>query len=64
MACKSCCNTPLYIKTVQCAMPLLAPLTPEQELRDKLTNLTGEVYMRITTEYCPFCGERRCENDS
>lgn len=58
MAC-SFCNTPLYIRTAQYTKPLLAPLTPEQELRDKLTNLTGEVYVSIETGYCPFCGERR-----
>ena len=30
------CQTPIYIKTIQYCKSLLAPLTPEQELRDKL----------------------------
>lgn len=51
------CKTKIYIKTVQCMKPLLAPLTPEQELRDKLLDMTGEVYLPVPVKYCPFCGE-------
>lgn len=41
------CQTPIYIKTIQYCKSLLAPLTPEQELRDKLLDMTGEVYVNI-----------------
>ena len=52
------CQTPIYIKTIQYCKSLLAPLTPEQELRDKLLDMTGEVYVNITKKYCPFCGAK------
>ena len=52
------CNEPIYIKTVQYARSLLAPLTEEQALRDRLLELTGEVYMKVPKMFCPFCGER------
>ena len=48
------CNQDFYIKTTQ----FLAPLTREQELRDKLVNLTGEVYLPIPISFCPICGEK------
>lgn len=51
------CKTTLYIKTIQYAKPLLAPLTAEQELRYKLFDMTGEVYLQVPVKYCPFCGE-------
>ena len=50
------CNTKLYIKTKQLLRPVLAPLTPEQQLRDKLLDVTGEVYLPVPVKYCPFCG--------
>lgn len=50
------CQTPIYIKTIQYCKSLLAPLTPEQELRDKLLDMTGEVYVNIPKKYCPYCG--------
>ena len=49
------CQTPIYIKTIQYCKSLLAPLTPEQELRDKLLDMTGEVYVNIPKSNCPFC---------
>ena len=52
------CQTPIYIKTIQYCKSLLAPLTPEQELRDKLLDMTGEVYVNIPKKYCPFCGAK------
>lgn len=52
------CKTELYIKTIQYTKPILKPLTYEQELRDKLLDLTGEVYVKIENTYCPFCGEK------
>ena len=52
------CNQEFYIKTTQVIAPITAPLTREQELRDELVNLTGEVYLPIPTSYCPICGEK------
>lgn len=51
------CQTTFFIKVIQCARPLLAPLTPEQELRDMLEDLTGESYIPIHNNYCPMCGK-------
>lgn len=53
------CNATLYIKTKQMLRPVLAPLTPEQELRDRLLDMTGEAYLPVTVKYCPFCGEKK-----
>ncbi len=58
------CKTPIYVKVKQYYKPLLAPLTIEQELRDRLIDMTGEVYVKVTTRYCPFCGEKiACESE-
>ena len=62
MACNFC-KAPIYIKTVQYSAPLLAPMTRAEELRQELTNLTGEVYLQIPNEYCAMCGERLNKND-
>lgn len=53
------CNATLYIKTKQIARPVLAPLTPAQELRDRLIDMTGEVYLPVPAKYCPFCGKQK-----
>ena len=45
-------------KGVNVPAPMLAPLTRAEELRQKLTNLTGEVYLQLPNEYCAMCGER------
>lgn len=50
------CNTKFYIKTKQYLRPVLAPATREQELRDKLLELTGEVYVLVPHKFCPVCG--------
>lgn len=50
------CGAKLYFKTTQYARPLLAPLTEVQALRDKLVDLTGEVYVEINADFCPMCG--------
>lgn len=55
----SMCNTTLYIRTIQFLRPILAPITPEQELIDRLADMEGEVYMPVMVNYCPFCGERK-----
>ena len=52
------CNQEFYIKTTHVIAPLTAPLTREQELRDELVNLTGEVYLPISISFCPICGEK------
>ena len=57
----SFCNSDIYIKTVQYAAPMLAPLTPADELRQKLQDLTGEYYLRVEHNFCPMCGERKGE---
>ena len=50
------CGAKLYLKNTQYARPLLAPLTEVQALRDKLLDLTGEVYVEIDAGFCPMCG--------
>lgn len=55
------CKKTFYVKTIQYAKPLLAPLTPEEELRHKLLELTGEVYIPLPNQYCPMCGEIKAE---
>lgn len=62
MACNYC-KTDFYIKTIQYMAPILAPLTHEQELLDKLYNMTGEAYLRIEPNFCPMCGEKLTEAD-
>ena len=57
------CNVPIYLKTKQFARPLLAPVTREQELRDALLDLTGEVYLKLPHRFCPMCGEELKEDD-
>ena len=52
------CNQEFYIKTTQVITPLTDPLTGEQELRDELVNLTGEIYLPISISFCPICGEK------
>ena len=52
------CNQNFYIKTTQFLAPLTAPLTREQELRDELANLTGEIYLPVPISFCPVCGEK------
>ena len=52
------CGAKLYFKTTQYARPLLAPLTEVQALRDKLLDLTGEVYVEIDADFCPMCGRK------
>ena len=48
----------LYIKTTQYLRPVLAPLTREEELRQELLNITGEVYLPFVPSYCPMCGKK------
>lgn len=52
------CNADLYIKTIKYTEPLLAPVTRADELRQELSNLTGEVYLLLPHKYCPMCGEK------
>jgi len=57
------CDAPIYIKTVQYTAPVMAPLTEAQALRDKLIDMTGEVYLQIPKRFCPVCGEKIGGND-
>lgn len=50
------CNVPIYIKTTKMAKSLLAPATEAEALRQKLEDITGEVYVSVYKRYCPFCG--------
>lgn len=50
------CKKPIYIKAVQNTMPILAPMTRAEELRQELINLTGKVYLQLQNKYCPICG--------
>lgn len=58
MACNFC-NAEIYIKSIRYAKPLLAPLTREEELRQKLQDLTGEVYLQLPNKFCPMCGKEK-----
>lgn len=53
-----CCDIEIYIKTKQCARTLMKPLTIEAELRDKILDLTGEVYLSLPHKFCPICGKK------
>lgn len=55
----SLCKAPIYIKVKRNMRPILAPLTYEQELRDKLLDMTGEEYAELSGGFCPGCGKRR-----
>lgn len=52
------CNVPIYLKIKQYTKPILAPLTEEQALRDRLSDLTGELYVELPKIYCPVCGAK------
>lgn len=60
MACDFC-NAEIYIKTIQYTKPLLAPLTRVGELRQRLQDLTGEVFLELPNKFCPMCGEKKGE---
>lgn len=51
------CDIAIYVKIKQYAKPILAPITEVQELRDKLLDMTGELYVEFPKRYCPFCGK-------
>ena len=48
----------LYIRTIQYLRPAVAPVTKEEELRQELLDLTGEVYILYAPNYCPICGKK------
>ena len=51
------CGRQIYIKTITCMRSTLAPTTREEELRQQLHDLTGEIYVPIESKYCPLCGK-------
>lgn len=57
------CKVPIYVKTVQYSAPILAPMTEAEELRQRLTDLTGEVYLTVLNRYCPMCGKDLRESE-
>lgn len=59
----SYCNTDIYIKVEVFTKPILAPLTYEQELREKLVEMTGETYVHLQKNFCPMCGKRIMRGD-
>lgn len=50
------CKAHIYIKEIQYMKPVLAPLTEVDELRQRLLDLTGEVYVELPKRFCPMCG--------
>lgn len=56
MSCKFC-DEELYVKTIQYTSPLLAPLTEVEALRQRLIDKTGEVYLRLSNNFCCMCGQ-------
>ena len=59
----SFCDETIYVKVIQYAAPILAPLTPEQELRDRLIDMTGTTYVKILSNYCPVCGKKKISEE-
>ena len=55
----SFCDVKLYAKVTRTLMPLAAPLTRAEALRQELINLTGEDYVRVDAAFCPVCGRRK-----
>lgn len=52
------CHLPLYIKVQQLMRPVLAPLTPEDELLDEYANRTGMKFVQLEKRFCPVCGRK------
>lgn len=50
------CGDKFFVARRQYMRPIIAPLTPEQALMDKLTDLTGIAYVRFSCKFCPACG--------
>lgn len=48
----------LYVKVPRYTCGILAPLTPEGELKDRLEDMTGESYALFIPDYCPICGKK------
>lgn len=52
------CNVKLYVKTQKIVKSVLAPLTHTEELRQKLEDITGEMYLELPKQYCSMCGRK------
>jgi hypothetical protein len=52
------CRGEFYVKTVRYTMPLLAPTTRAEGLRQELINITGEEFTPIVHIFCPVCGDK------
>lgn len=63
MSCEYC-NKPIYIKAKVYTRSIFTPLTLEGELRDKLTEMTGEDYFFLPHNFCPICGKKLKEDNN
>ncbi len=50
------CKGEVFEKRRQYMRPVMEPLTPEKAIMDKLTELTGIVYVKVKNEFCHTCG--------
>ena len=57
------CDKTIYFKTIKYTKSLLAPITRAEELRQRLEDLTGEIYVPLTKRYCPMCGNKLSTED-
>lgn len=52
------CKAEVYFETHKIMKSLLAPETHIEELRQELEDLTGEMYIKISNNYCPMCRKK------
>lgn len=52
------CRAKVYFKTKKIMKSLLAPLTHTEELIQEVEDATGEMYIEVSTNYCPICGRK------
>ena len=55
------CNADIFIKTISYSMPILAPATEVEALRQEIQNKTGETFVILPKRYCPMCGAKLAE---
>lgn len=52
------CKVEVYFKIRKIMKSLLAPTTHIEELRQKLEDESGEMYIKVPNLYCPMCGRK------
>lgn len=52
------CNTPIYVTDKKLVADRLAAKTIEEEVWQKVLEMSGYLYVKLENLYCPFCGER------